>query len=252
MISRSKTLPIQFGLLLILLPSVFADEQSGRTADATNWQVAVSDNFQRTTLGDDYICSASGEDSWTIQDGVLVGRQVKSDHGAVIRRMLDHADVQFECRFRFSDQQKSSRFNVVFDDSNEKSVHSGHISRVSVARKSIMLRDDKIGSMNKEVRALRQLPQLSKQQQDELNKRMKETIRRVGVKLDDDKWHRIWVRIVGSKMSVKLDGELIGELDSPGINHLTRNKFGFTVAAKSVEFDDWKVSLPAAQQKQAK
>jgi len=54
---------------------------------------------------------------------------------------------------------------------------------------------------------------------------------------------RITVR--GSVMSVKLDGKEIGKLDSPGIDHPTRNKFGFTVSGKSsLDLDNWRVAVP--------
>ena len=102
-----------------------------------------------------------------------------------------------------------------------------------------------------EVRALRQQAPRTKEQQAELNKRIERTTLKKKVKLKDDKWHHLWVRIVGTKMSVKLDGKPIGTLDSLGINHQTRNKFGFTVAAKSIAFDDLKLSVPIRRAKAA-
>ncbi len=225
--------------------SINGDDYTTLTRSEPNWELVVADDFERTELGEQYTVPEKHKAGWVIENGVLVGRQVSPDHGSVIRRMLDFGDCTFECRFRFSSSEKGSRFNLVFDDSNDKSVHAGHISRVSVSRFGIKLSDDKTGGMNKEIRALRQLPNRTKEQQKELDQRLKTTTQQAKLRLKDDQWHKLWVQISGSQMTVKLDGKSVGSLDSPGINHATRDKFGLTVAAQKIEFDDWKLWVPA-------
>lgn len=209
----------------------------------SKWKVVSADNFERSGVGDEYVLKADAKPGWAVKDGVLVGHQVRSDHGAVIRRMLDFGDIEFECRFRFA-APGYSRFNLVFDDSKEKSVHSGHITRVSVSRTTITLSDDKTGGMSNEMRALRKLENRTAKQQEQMDRKIDETTKKVKVSLKDDHWHQLWVRIEGSRMSVKLDGKLLATLDSPGVDHPTRDKYGFTVAGKAIEFDELQVSLP--------
>ena len=67
-------------------------------------------------------------------------------------------DIDIEFDFRFNG---GTRFNFVLDDQNEKSVHSGHICRVSISPKMVSVSDDKTGSMNLEVRTQRQDKDLS-------------------------------------------------------------------------------------------
>lgn len=213
--------------------------------DGNKWRIVQSDDFSRSALGNDYVIKDVSESGWAVEKGVLVGRQTRDEHGAVIRRMLDHGDIRFECRFRFREQQDWSKFNLVFDDSNEKSVHSGHISRVSVTRRDIVLSDDKTGAMNNEIRKLRQLSTRTPEQQKLLDTTMAKTTKSVRVDLNDNIWHTLGVKIVGSEMSVELDGKPIASLASPGVNHMTRNKYGFTVSGSAIEFDDIRVAVPS-------
>ena len=61
---------------------------------------------------------------------------------------MDFDDVDIQFNFRFGDGKS---FNFVIDDANEKSVHAGHICRVSIIPKYLRIGDDKTGSMNLEV-----------------------------------------------------------------------------------------------------
>lgn len=212
------------------------------------WQVAFSENFNNfpnsETFGDDYYIPKSHQAGWTIERGALVGRQVSDNHGSVLRRFLDFGDVELECDFRFSDKEKNSRFNLVFDDSKEKTVHAGHIARIMVSKKSVTLQDDKIGAMNLDVRKLRKRTERTAEEQAELDRRLKGTLLRTKVDLTDTEWHHLKIRIAGSKMTAELDGKVLGVLDSPGIDHATRDKYGFTVTGAAIAFDNWKVSVP--------
>lgn len=210
------------------------------------WQIVIEDDFEsRTNPGEDYICKTSQQGGFVVEDGVLIGRQVNDNHGSVIRREIKFSDIQFEFDFRFGDEPGYVRLNVVFDDSTEKSVHAGHISRFSVTRKEIRLQDDKTGFYNKEVRALRMLKNPGSEQKKVLSERLKGKSHSVSVDLKDNRWHHLKATIEGSVMTVSMDGKEVGKLDSPGIDHATRDRFGFTVSGKnSIHFDNWTVSLP--------
>ncbi len=219
---------------------------STKTNDDESWRLVFADDFDaRAQLGDGYVVNEQSQAGWKVADGLLVAKQVRDDHGTVLRRMLDFGDMQFEFSFRFTEAKSADRFNVVFDDSNDSTVHAGHISRVSVSRRAVKLSDDKNGSMNNQVRELRKLHAPTKVQQHELERRLEGTVLEIPAKLDDTQWHRMKIVVQGSKKSVTLDGKAIGTLDSPGIDHPSRDKFGFTVAGKNaVEFDNWKVLVP--------
>ena len=89
------------------------------------WKVVFSDDYEgRAEIGEEYTTARGHEGSWSVVDGVLVGKQTKADHGAVIRTELDFDDVDIQFDFRFSGGKS---FNLVIDDANEKTVHAGHI-----------------------------------------------------------------------------------------------------------------------------
>ena len=155
-----------------------ASEATGANANVSNvgnaqWKVAFEDDYEgRTKIGESYTTARGHDDSWSIVDGMLIGKQTKDDHGAVIRTDLDFDDVDIQFDFRFSGGKS---FNFVIDDANEKSVHAGHICRASVFPKHLKIADDKTGSMNLEVRKQREDKNLSTEDAKKLQKLLDRT-----------------------------------------------------------------------------
>ena len=198
------------------------------------------DEFEdRTELGPGYKVARAKEGAFTVRDSILIGRQTEDDHGAVIRRELDFDDIEFQLDFRFNG---GSRFNFVIDDKNEKSVHAGHICRVSLSPKRLMIGDDKLGAMNLEVRALRQQEELPSEEANALTGLLAATQATAPLALEKGKWYTLCITINGDLMSAAIDGEEIARLSSPSIAHPTKTKFGMTVNGATIDFDNLKVS----------
>lgn len=197
------------------------------------------DNFDgRSMLGPGYSTARAKPHAWTIRDGVLIGTQTYDDHGAVMRKQLSFDDLDVRFRFRFNG---GSRFNFVIDDQNEKSVHAGHICRVSISPKRIMIGDDKLGAMNLKVRAQRQATDLPDAEAAALAKLLKRTQASTSVTLTKGQWYLLRVSIQGKSMTVELDGKRVVKLTSGGIGHTTKTQFGMTVNGSSIDFDNLKV-----------
>lgn len=197
------------------------------------------DLFERAEVGADYKIARAKDGAFTIKDGVLIGKQTDDDHGAVIRKELDFDDIEFHLNFRFNG---GSRFNFVIDDKDEKSVHAGHICRVSLSPKRLMISDDKTGAMNLKVRAQRQSKDLPAAEAKALKKLLAETQATAPVDLEKGRWYTLRVTITGDVMSATIDGKQIAKLCSPGIAHPTKTKFGMTVNGATIDFDDLKAS----------
>ena len=209
---------------------------------ASNWKVAFEDNFDgRAEVGDGYVVPENNAGAWTIQDDHLVGKQVKDNHGSVIRAAVDFGDVDIKFDFRF---RGSTRFNLVIDDGKEKSVHAGHICRASITPKSLLISDDKTGYMNKEVRKKRKDKSLSSEESAALEAQVSRTRKTVPIKVGDQQWHTLRLRVKGNIMKAFLDGEMVSSLRSPGFAHPTKDKCGFTVNGESVDFDNLVVRRP--------
>ncbi|EMI52543.1 sulfatase-like hydrolase/transferase [Rhodopirellula sallentina] len=215
----------------------------GSTASGPGWMVAFEDSYDdRTDVGGNYTIGPGMQDGWSVTDGVLLGQQVKDAHGSTIRVLQDFDDVDIQFDFQF---QGGTSFNLVIDDQNEKSVHAGHICRVSISPKRLRISDDKKGGMNLEVRKQRQNPNLSPEESEDLVEILASTQSAAKVDLQPNDWHNLRVRIKGETMKVFLDGELATTLKSPGIDHPTKNKFGFTVNGTMFGFDNLVVRTPA-------
>lgn len=209
---------------------------SAAITNAQSHDILVDDAFEnRKTLGSGYITAMGTEDSWTIRDGVLYGVQTRDDHGAVLKKPLKFDNLSLQFDFRFNG---GTRFNVVIDDKQEKSVHAGHICRVSITPDRIIVGDDKVGLMNLKVREMRQNKDLSAQQKKELAELLKRTQSVAKVDLKQNSWHSLQVRIQSDVMTVYLDRKQVAQLTSPGIDHPTKTHFGFTVMGDSVDFDN--------------
>ncbi|QDT70388.1 hypothetical protein MalM25_33360 [Planctomycetes bacterium MalM25] len=218
---------LAFGCLLTL--------SSGGAFAATATPV-FEDRFEgREEIGEQYRTGRGHQGGWKVVEGSLVGEQVRSDHGATIRWKADYADLDLTFDFEFAG---GTRFNVVFDDKKEKSVHAGHICRVSVSPRMVSLSDDKTGSMNLKVREMRKDKDLSQEKQAELQAILEETASKAKVRLKQGKRYTLRVRIEDDTMSVALDGKPVASLTSPGLAHPTKNELGFTVNGKRFVFDN--------------
>ncbi len=217
-------------------------DNRGSRAQQHDWDLHFEDDFAgRSEPGKHYRTGPAMQAGWTVRDSVLVGKQVRDDHGSVIRTEVNFDDIDISFDFRF---HGGTSFNFVIDDKNEKSVHAGHICRVSVFPKRLIAGDDKTGSMNLEVREQRKNPALAKQSKAALDALLARTRAAADVDIQPKKWHQLRVRIEGESMNVFLDGEMVIQLKSPGIAHPTKTQFGFTVNGSVIEFDNLRVFQP--------
>lgn len=192
------------------------------------------DTFDSPESLKNYDKIAPTPEAWTVVDEALIGTQIKANHGCVIRKNIDFADLVMEIDVRFNG---GSRFNFVFDDSNEKSVWASHICRISLSPKYLNISDDKTGAMNLEIRNRRKAGTLTPEDEKIL------AASRTGAKVDLKKgeWHKLRVVIKDDIMKAFIDGKLVNKLKSPGIAHPTKTKLGMTVNGSTIEFDNFKV-----------
>lgn len=197
--------------------------------------VLFADDFGRDALGDRWDVHPN---SYRIVDGVLIGGQrPDADHGAVSQVFVDFQDAELSFDFRLAG---SPGFNVVIDDRKYKGSHAGHICRVRVTPKAVILQDDKTGAMRNDLFARRRDPAQRKAAEQELIGKSK----LVAVDLTDGEWHALTVRIEGETMSVQLDGKPLGTLTSAGIGHATKTDFGFTVIGRELHLDNVRLHKP--------
>ncbi|NJN05621.1 MAG: DUF1080 domain-containing protein [Rhodobacteraceae bacterium] len=224
-----KTTPLLLALAIVGLTSVRADDR----------KLVFADDFEnRTELGAAYNPKSEWAESFKVADGKLVISQLNPNHGAVLRKDIAFQNLDLEFDFRFNG---GTSFNVVINDQQDKSVWSGHVSRVVVTPKKLTLGDDKIGSMNLEVRKQRLDKNLSAEKKQALEALLAATQKSVAVDLKPGAWHHLRVRIVGDTMETWVAGNKVATLKSPGFAHPTKTSFGFTCNGTATEFDNIKM-----------
>lgn len=218
--------PLLFILWAVALASVRADERT----------LIFADDFEnRSELGAAYTFKSEISESFQVRNGILVIRQVNPAHGAVLRKDIAFQDLDLEFDVRFNGGRS---FNVVINDQQEKSVWSGHVSRVVISPTKLTLGDDKTGSMNLKVRAQRLDKNLPAEKKKSLEALLASTQSTVAVDLKPGQWHRLRIRILGDTMEAWVAGAKVATLRSPGIAHPTKTSFGFTVNGTSIEYDN--------------
>ena len=218
------------GLSLASLFILLAVSLSG--AEPKAGALLLKDDFGRPELGERWRLRIG---SFAIRDGVLVGTEKPEDgHGAVIQAPVAFKDAIIEFSFRIVDGRS---FNFVVNDKACKTVHAGHICRVSVSMKGFRLGDDKEGVMRSDIFAMRRDPKRKKEADALLVGRSKN----IPFKLKANQWYGMRVSMVGEEMRLSVDGRELGFLNSPGIGHPTKSDFGFTVKGQQVEFDKVRV-----------
>ena len=98
--------------------------------------------------------------------------------------------------------------------------------------------------MNLNVRAQRKDDNLSSEDAEALEELLQRTQSSTKIAIKPGHWHTLRIRIRGDVMEALLDGHLVTSLLSPGFDHPTKTKFGFTVNGQSIEFDNLTVRQP--------
>jgi len=186
-------------------------------------------------------------DTFTFENGALKGTQtrVKDEpskdgkstvkaHAAVHGLELPTKDSVVEVKMKFDG---CTMMDVEFDDRKYTAAHYGHLSRAQVRLDKVTLMDEREGSQNLIIKALREDPS----KKDEVNKLMAGKSATFPVSLKAGQVYTVVVETVGDEMRLSIDGKAVGFLKSPGIGHETKSKIEIGVAGQSGWFDDIKV-----------
>lgn len=218
------------------LPNVPADPIAKKK------ELLFSDDFNRSELGRAWGVVVP---TFTLEDNMLKGTQTRittpakdgkpavEGHQAVIGTDVPTRDSVVEFRFRLSG---ATAISCEFDDRNYTGSHYGHICFCRVTPRSVILADQKEGSMRNDIYAMR-----DPSQREERNKLLKGRSATFPADVESEKWHDLVVETVGDEMRATLDGKPVAFLKSPGIAHPTKSKIEFGCAGKDGYFDDVKI-----------
>ena len=186
-------------------------------------------------------------DTFTFEKGALKGTQTRDKdipaaagkpavtaHAAVFGLELPTKDSIIEVKIRFAG---NTRMDVEFDDRKFTGSHYGHLCRAIVALNGVTLMDEREGSQNEAIRALRNDPT----KKAEVARRMAGKSATFPGKYEAGKTYTFTVETVGDEMRASIDGKPVGYLKSAGIGHPTKSKIEIGVSGKDGYFEDIKV-----------
>jgi len=162
------------------------------------------------------------------------GKPAQTAHAAVHGLEIPTKDSIVEVRIKF---EGATMIDVEFDDRKYTGCHYGHICRAQVRMDSVVIVDEKEGSMRNDIYEMKKDPA----NKAEVAKLLVGRSSKYPVKLEQGKWYTFTVETVGDEMRASIDGVPAGYLKSPGIGHATKSKIELGVAGKDGFFDDIKV-----------
>lgn len=181
-----------------------------------------------------------------VQDGVLVGKTIDiNDHAGVDNiRFEGRKDMEVSVKFKFAGPT-AYRFNVWFDDKDLKEAHAGHVCSVAVTPREVSIQDAKTGNMRLDIREKRQA---GEQLDEETLEMLAEKMVKFPVDLEgSEDWHELLIRTKEDVVTVFLDGEELGELQSEGLAHPTKSLVSLTTNEDDVHYDDFLVKAAPSE-----
>ncbi len=186
-------------------------------------------------------------DTFTFEKGALKGTQTRdkeipaangkpaiTPHAAVFGLELPTKDSIVEVKIRFAG---NTRMDVEFDDRKYTGSHYGHLCRAIVALNGVTIMDEREGSQNEVIKAMRNDPT----KKAEVARMMAGKSATFPGTYVAGKTYTFTVETVGDEMRASIDGKPVGYLKSPGIGHPTKSKIELGVSGKDGYFEDIKV-----------
>jgi hypothetical protein len=205
-------------------------------------EMLFSDDFNRAEMGDKW---KQVVPTFTLEDNALKGTQTRVNapaadgkpavvgHQAVIGNDVPTKDSIVEFRFRLAG---ATAVSLEFDDRKYTGSHYGHICFARFTPKSVIVADQKDGSMKNEIYTMTD-PAMKKEKAKLLEGRSAT----FPVTIEQEKWYTAVVETVGDEMRVTLDGKPVAFIKSSGIAHPTKSKIELGCAGKAGFFDDIKI-----------
>jgi hypothetical protein len=187
--------------------------------------------------------------TFTFENGVLKGSQTRDmnipaqdgkaavdAHPAVYGLSIPTRDSVVEVKIRFAG---ATVMDVEFDDRNYTGSHYGHLCRAQVHLDRVVIIDERDGSQNEVLNAMRKDP--ARREEANRIRAQHQASFPLPVSLEPGKWYTLVVETAGEAMRVTIDGKPVAYFKSAGIGHPTKSKIEIGVNGKDGYFDDIKV-----------
>ena len=176
---------------------------------------------------------AAGNKQVDLRDGTLhIYIHPKADHAVSVRHAAEFENGTVRLRFKLENPQDVLGLN--FADPQLKSVHAGHLFKVSVNTKAVDIEDLKTGKMDLERWQARKAKQPVSEQTRKLLATKK---KRIPHPIKTDQWYMLQVSINGDNVVVKVNDKPVGTFQSDGFGHATKRLLRLSVPREAVVDD---------------
>lgn len=178
---------------------------------------------------------AGGNKQVDLKDGAMhISMHATADHAVSVTHAAEFRDGAVELRFMLEDEKDS--LGLDFADLQFKEVHAGHLFKVDVSTKGVLINDMKRGNMNLKYYDKNKAKALTAEDKAFLAT----TKKQFPTKVAAGKWHDLAVRMIGDTVTVSIDGKEAGTFTSEGFGHPTKRMLRLAVPRKAV-VDDVKI-----------
>lgn len=228
-------------LALAVLPSAYSEDRG---------KLIFEDTFDRnesqeTTeeIGNDWTTNsknrAGGNKQVDLKDGAMhITMHATADHAVGVGHVAEFRDGTVELRFMLEDAQDVLGLDIA--DPECKEVHSGHLFKVDVGTKQVVVDDKKTGAMNMKFYEARKAKTLTPEQLAFIASKRK-TFPNT---LETGKWHHLLVTVTADTISISINGKSAASVASEGIAHPTKRLIRLSVP-RQAWVDDVKVFASA-------
>lgn len=186
---------------------------------------------------------AGGNKQVDLRDGTLhIYRHKSADHAVSVRHDAAFTDGKVELRFMLENKKDSLGLN--FADMKLKSVHAGHLFKVTIDSTRVSIVDLKTGTMDLKIREAR----LKKALTPSMQKLLATKKRAFPFKVKTGKWYTLSVTISAKTIQVIIDNKKVGEFSSEGFAHPSKRMLRLSVPREAV-VDDLKIFSLNTQEK---
>ena len=234
-----KSSVISIILALILLPGFTLAQDKGKLIFQDDFERNETDE-SKEQLGKGWSTNskrrAKGNKQVDLRDGAMhIFIHEQADHAVSVVHPAEFQNGAVSAKIKIDHSKDSFTFN--FADPTEKSVHAGHLFKVSFKPNAVIIQDLKTGVMRLDLRTARKA---GKKTPADVTKMLKTKTKSFAHKLQLGQWHEVGVNIVGDTATVSIAGKKIGSFASEGIQHKTKKLLRLSVPRQAY-IDDLKI-----------
>jgi hypothetical protein len=238
-LAMTKLVPVAFSFAALFADVTVRADDRGRVIFSDDFN---SNEAQETKddVGNGWSTNSSsrakGNKQVDLKDGAMhIVMHKEADHAVSVKHDGTFKNGGVELRFKLDDPKDT--LGLDFADLELKTVHAGHLFKVTVGDGKLAIADLKTGNMDLKIYEARQAKQTLT---EEMKKQLAGKQKSFPMTFEPGKWYTLEVRVEGDTVRAFINGKPSGEFSSEGFAHPTKRALRLAVP-KEAWVDDVKI-----------